>query len=671
MDPHIIISPPQKPKFSKNILAGIIVGVVLLAIPLGVYLVQQRQIFKPQASEESQTPETSFTLSGPFHGTVCFKEPCPDQPTGPISVGQTFYVNLLVRSDFDAANLFKASLSFPKDLLEVTKIETGESDAVVPPDTQSCSGLSDTSCAANYSCAADCGGPVSTAPGTYSCALNSELINGQRNCPICLAEGTKISTPKGEVSVQNLKEGDLVYSVNSKNQKITSKVLRTSAIEVPPNHQVINLKLKDGRNLQVSPNHPTADGKTTDKLKAGDKYNDSVVVSVQKMNYTKDKTYDLLPDSDTGFYFANGILMGSTLKGAVKGITAKAQESEVCAQVITRACQYFATCAAVGCPSPPPPECRDFPTPCDVPFGWSVVTPPPRSTVTPPPDGSIGAACYSDKSVAFIGETVTWRVDAEGGTRPYQISWGGNDQALQNIGDSNQDSVSLAFTEPGGKQAVVRVRDQANHETTINCPLVTVVSSSEVDPGEPFLNYFIPSDQWIEKTFDNNAGTINLTGGVPNPGFKTDSGGPKSLMATIVFTAKAPGTTSISFNEDSMILRNSDNQDILQNKYDLKLQIGEQICPGAQPLCKEGETLLYGDPPNGGCPVYKCVPGIQGKGDGNKDGKIDLVDLSILLSNYNKNKPELDFNDDGIINGLDYGNMIKVLVAKGVIKASN
>ncbi len=522
MDPHIIISPPLAPKFSKNVIAGIVVGVVLLSIPLGVYLVQQNQIFKPKASEDAGL-ETSFGLGSLYNNCkLVYGDECNLMDPKPLKVGEIFKVQLVVRSDLEAAKVFTAAINFPKDLLEVVNIYTEETVPGIPPQPLPCNGLADTtSCAPGYSCIEKCGPPVSREddpPPGFSCTKNGEFdpVGRKRlNCPRCLAEGTKISTPKGEIPVQNIKEGDLVYTLNSKNQKIASKVLRTSSIEVPPNHQVINLRLKDGRNLQVSPNHPTADGITTDKLKAGDKYNESIVVSAQKINYTKDRTYDLLPDSDTGYYFANGILMGSTLKSRVLGI----------------------------------------------------------------------------------------------------------------------------------------------------------VSTVNTGSGASFTTYFI--EKWIEKKYDNSTGTISIIGEVPSPGFKTN--GIAANLATIEFKAKAAGTADVTFGTDTSILSSTANRIIPAIKRDTSIQITKgAACQDIIPDCKEGETLVSGDPnPNdpNKCPVQKCITNSKTKGDGNRDGKIELIDLSILLSNFGNKRSELDYNNDEIINGLDYSSMVKYLIDSGIIRA--
>ncbi|MBI3485370.1 Hint domain-containing protein [Candidatus Daviesbacteria bacterium] len=181
----------------------------------------------------------------------------------------------------------------------------------------SCSGLDDTSCPTGYKCVQGCGPPVvrqgdNEAPG-YFCQIK-ELADQPRNCPICLVSNTKISTPKGEINVTDLRVGMKVYSQNSQGKKIIVDIVRVSSTKVPNNHQVIHLSLADNRQLWVSPNHPAVNGEQVWQLQPGQSYDGSTITNVVLIPYWDDKTYDLLPNSDTGYYFANGILMGSTLK---------------------------------------------------------------------------------------------------------------------------------------------------------------------------------------------------------------------------------------------------------------------------------------------------------------------------------------------------------------------
>jgi len=105
-----------------------------------------------------------------------------------------------------------------------------------------------------------------------------------------------------------------VYSVNEQGKKIVVDIIKVSSTQAPASHRVVHLTLSDGRELWVSPNHPTIDGLEAGQLQVGQNYDGSIILSSELIPYWDNKTYDLLPNSETGFYFANSILMGSTLK---------------------------------------------------------------------------------------------------------------------------------------------------------------------------------------------------------------------------------------------------------------------------------------------------------------------------------------------------------------------
>ena len=158
-------------------------------------------------------------------------------------------------------------------------------------------------------------------PGLYDYGVplgcvSKEVIEKckQQPCPICLASNTAISTPYGNINVKNLKEGMLVWSVDKKGQKILSRIAKLTSVYAPKTHKVLDLGLEDGREIWVSPNHPTTQGFSVGELKIGDTYDGSRIVKKVLIPYWEDKIYDLLPDSDTGYYFANGMLLGSSLK---------------------------------------------------------------------------------------------------------------------------------------------------------------------------------------------------------------------------------------------------------------------------------------------------------------------------------------------------------------------
>jgi hypothetical protein len=79
-------------------------------------------------------------------------------------------------------------------------------------------------------------------------------------------------------------------------------------------HRVMRVELEGGSVLEISPGHPTADGRLFGDLVAGDFLDQRhEIVSAHLVPYTHEATYDILPGSSTGTYFAAGALIGSTL----------------------------------------------------------------------------------------------------------------------------------------------------------------------------------------------------------------------------------------------------------------------------------------------------------------------------------------------------------------------
>lgn len=186
-----------------------------------------------------------------------------------------------------------------------------------------CDGSQDTSCPTDYTCVQSCGPPVvrlDDSPPPYFCELK-EYASGSKDCPRCLASNTKISTPKGQINVQEIKTGTKVWSIDKDGEKVVSVIKSVAKTPAPPNHEVIHLVLADKHEVWVSPDHPVANiiGSRMSQLrvsdlKPGDSYDGSKVIQVSRIKYWDKYTYDILPDSETGYYYANGILLGSTLK---------------------------------------------------------------------------------------------------------------------------------------------------------------------------------------------------------------------------------------------------------------------------------------------------------------------------------------------------------------------
>jgi hypothetical protein len=132
------------------------------------------------------------------------------------------------------------------------------------------------------------------------------------NCPICLVSGVRIATPFGDIPVQDIRVGMIIWTTDREGRRTVGVVLKTGHMQAPLGHEVMRLELADGRSVVASPGHPTADGRTVGDLVAGDRFDGTTVTRVALLPYSG-TTYDLLPSGPTGSYFAGGVLLGSTL----------------------------------------------------------------------------------------------------------------------------------------------------------------------------------------------------------------------------------------------------------------------------------------------------------------------------------------------------------------------
>ncbi len=75
----------------------------------------------------------------------------------------------------------------------------------------------------------------------------------------------------------------------------------------------MRVELANDRVLEISPGHPTADGRSFGELRPGDRLDGIAIVSAEMVPYAHAHTYDILPASPSGTYYAAGALVGSTL----------------------------------------------------------------------------------------------------------------------------------------------------------------------------------------------------------------------------------------------------------------------------------------------------------------------------------------------------------------------
>jgi hypothetical protein len=171
-------------------------------------------------------------------------------------------------------------------------------------------------CRANEICC-----EVTMGPSIIDCfaPVNGTCPLGCAAC-VCSASATPIATPQGDRPIAELREGDPIYSVH-RGALAAVPIRRVHREPVSGPHRMVELRLAHGVVLYISPRHPTADGRTFGDLVPGDLLDGVPVVGASLVPYRESFTYDLLPDSDTGTYFAGGVLIASTLTGPPRART--------------------------------------------------------------------------------------------------------------------------------------------------------------------------------------------------------------------------------------------------------------------------------------------------------------------------------------------------------------
>ncbi len=144
--------------------------------------------------------------------------------------------------------------------------------------------------------------------------VTSRTASGPPICPICLAASTLIATPQGPARVTDVRVGMVVWTQAADGSRVAAPVVEVGSMEAPSGHMMVHLVLADGRELLVSPGHRTADGRAAESLQIGDSLDGSSITAWELVPYTGGRTYDLLPAGATGRYWANGILLASTLE---------------------------------------------------------------------------------------------------------------------------------------------------------------------------------------------------------------------------------------------------------------------------------------------------------------------------------------------------------------------
>jgi hypothetical protein len=107
--PHLVV---DEPKRSPWAIAGIFfLSLMVLAIPLGIYLVSQRTQLTPQAADDKPIPETTA-------GIILESKLSPEARGGIIPV------DVYVKSPGEAVNLVNAQINYDPNLLSIDKVAT-------------------------------------------------------------------------------------------------------------------------------------------------------------------------------------------------------------------------------------------------------------------------------------------------------------------------------------------------------------------------------------------------------------------------------------------------------------------------------------------------------------------------------------------------------------------
>lgn len=141
------------------------------------------------------------------------------------------------------------------------------------------------------------------------------------SCPICLTGSTLIDTPRGALPVRDIRVGMPVWTVDRAGVRRQAVVLKTVIRPIPPKSLLMHLVLADGRELYISPGHPTYDGRRIADLTVGDFLDGALILRADRVTSNETATFDILPSGETGAYRANGILLASTLSTGTDAVS--------------------------------------------------------------------------------------------------------------------------------------------------------------------------------------------------------------------------------------------------------------------------------------------------------------------------------------------------------------
>jgi hypothetical protein len=195
-------------------------------------------------------------------------------------------------------------------------------------------------------------------------------------------------------------------------------------------------------------------------------------------------------------------------------------------------------------------------------------------------------------------------------------------------------------------------------------PVASVIASASPVPSATPSTCVITSANWVPATNPINSGkvvglTVNGSGSCVG----------KSVAFNVLEDDGALGTDPVS-NQPPTVKFDSNNK--ANTSWLAEFQVDGFNGIGNPPeyyfeATVDTSTVKSADPL---LLVNQAATGTFTKGDANRDGTVDFVDLSILMSNWNKTSgfnDELDYNDDKIINTFDFAGLVQLLILNQLI----
>lgn len=129
----------------------------------------------------------------------------------------------------------------------------------------------------------------------------------------CFTSNTEIETLTGKVKIKDIILGTEIWSLNSNGKRVISKVIKTSK-SITNNTEMAVLTLDNEQKLTGTSNHPIFNKSTLGLIKTGESFENIKITNTSTYTSNNEEVFDILPNTDTCVYFANGIPVLSSLK---------------------------------------------------------------------------------------------------------------------------------------------------------------------------------------------------------------------------------------------------------------------------------------------------------------------------------------------------------------------